>query len=203
MSEDNDIGRIITPEARWVYPHLFKPREEVAGRKLKSPKFEVELLFTPDQMQGMKDAAIAAARAKWPTRDLKTIRFPFKSGDQTNAKRVEAGKKPYEYRAGKITLKASSSADYRPQIVDRNSNPIIDASQVYSGCYGHAELRFHAYDGNGEDIKDGVTAYINCGMKTRDGERIGGRDIRQVFAGVMGKSSDEDPTAGLDDEIPF
>lgn len=202
-AEKNNVGRMLTPEARVLYPHLFEPRTEAAGRKLRTPQYEADLVFDTDAIDEMKREAIKVAHAKWPGRDLKTLKFPFKAGNQTNAKRTEKAKKPIEAIADKIVLKVKAAEQYPPQVVDHNGDQIINRTQVYSGCYGFAEINFVAYDGNGEEIKDGVTVYINAFMKSRDGEKVGGRDAKQIFAGVIGKQTQEDPTAGLDDEIPF
>ena len=60
----------------------------------------------------------------------------------------------------------------QPQIVDNNVQPILDRSEVYSGCYGRVSLNFYAFNSNGNKE-------IACGLgniqKLRDGEPLGGR----------------------------
>lgn len=201
---DKNDARIVTPECRFVYPHFFEPRQMMINGKPKGePKYEVDLLLEPESLADLKTKAVQVARAKWPGRDFKAnpVKFPFKNGDAIKAKQEAKGKKGLDYLAGKAVIHATST--YPVQVVDAQGNPILDKARVYGGCYGFAEITFAAYDGNGENIPDSVTTYINLAMKSRDGERIGGRDAKTVFAGVIGKQTQEDPTEGLDDEIPF
>ncbi|MGH6913854.1 MAG: ssDNA-binding protein [Geminicoccales bacterium] len=202
MSTQENPGRVISPEARIVQrPHLFEPRTEMNG-KPQTPKFELTMAFEPDDIGAMKAAAVAVAKAKWPGRDLKGMKFPFKRGDVVNQKREEKGKKPYPAYAGKIILAAKSGEDRPPEVIgpDGKEMPRVRAKDIYSGCYGFAVLNFSAYEGSEED---GVTTYLNGFGKSRDGDRIGGGDARTLLAGVLGKNSNEDPTEGLDDEIPL
>ena len=200
---DKNLGRVVTPEARLIYPHLFKPHQMTMNGKPKGdPRFEVELLFDPSSIDAMKQKALAVARAKWPGRELSQIRFPFKKGEAIKAEREAKGKKGFDYYNGMISLRASST--HKPKVVDHQGEEILDEGRVYGGCYGYAELNFVAWDGNGDNIPDCVTVYLNMIMKSRDGERLGGgRYPKEVFSGVIGKDSQEDPTAGLDDELPF
>jgi hypothetical protein len=206
MSTDEDAGRVLTPEARLFHPHLFEPRTEVNGKKLKDPKYEAQLIFDPNQIEALKAAAVVVARAKWPTVDLKTLKWPFKSGSVINQKREGKGKKPYPQIEGMVVMTTKSSAEFKPQVIDAKGQEIVNPTLVYGGCYGYAEVKLIAYEGNDDDIKPGVTAYINMFLKSRDGDRIGGRDAKATFAGIIGKLSAEDPTKGVDaDEtgLPF
>lgn len=204
MTTDKDAGRIVTPEGRWLYPHLFEPRQmQINGKPKGEPQYELEMLFTPDSIGDMKAKALAVAKAKWPGRDFKAnpVKFPFKNGDAQKAKIEAKGKKGGEHYAGLVVVRATTT--FPPTVVGARGDPILDKSQVYGGCYGFAEVNFVAWPGNGDNIPDSVKAYLNAAMKSRDGERIGGRDAKLIFAGVMGRQTQEDPTEGLDDEIPY
>ena len=71
-----------------------------------------------------------------------------------------------------ITAKSNTP----PEIVDVNCNPIINKSELYSGCYGRASIRFYAYNQNGNKG-------IGCGLgniqKLEDGQPLGGRTTAQ------------------------
>lgn len=66
----------------------------------------------------------------------------------------------------------NANSDKAPGIVDRTSSPILDQSEVYSGCYCRFSLSFFAFNSNGNR---GVACRLNNLQKVRDGERFGGR----------------------------
>ena len=67
---------------------------------------------------------------------------------------------------------ASAKADYPPEVVDANRNPIINQSEIYSGVYAYVNVEFFPY------LFGGAKKGIGCGlgpiMKSRDGEPLGG-----------------------------
>ena len=73
----------------------------------------------------------------------------------------------------------------KPGIVDRNVEPIIDMTEIYSGCYGRVSMVFYAYNVNGNK---GIAAGLQNIQKLEDGEPLGG------------KSRPEDDFGGADDD---
>lgn len=190
---------VVTPEFRMLWPNLFEPRRvKIKGKETGEPKYGLSMLLDPAEIGDLKTAAKAVALAKWPGRTLSELKFPFSDGDKLEAAQTELGRDGKFY-AGTIVLKASSK--YKPVVVDTHRKDIIDHTRLYSGAYGYAELNFVAYDGVGQN-PDGVTAYVNFVMKSRDGDRIAGRDAAGVFAGIDG-GEEEPKSTELDDEIPF
>ena len=59
-----------------------------------------------------------------------------------------------------------------PQVVDAHVQPILDQSEVYSGCYGKISVTFYGYNSNGNR---GIAAGLGNIQKLRDGESLGGR----------------------------
>ena len=59
-----------------------------------------------------------------------------------------------------------------PQIVDRAVKPILDRSEVYSGCYARVSLNFYAFNSNGNK---GIACGLGNIQKIRDGESLGGK----------------------------
>jgi len=51
-------------------------------------------------------------------------------------------------------------------------NPILDETEVYSGCYGRASVNFFPYSHKGNR---GVACGLNNVQKLADGESLGGR----------------------------
>lgn len=57
-------------------------------------------------------------------------------------------------------------------MVDKNVQPILDQSEVYSGCYGRISVNFYGFSSNGNK---GIAAGLGNIQKLRDGESLGGR----------------------------
>ena len=57
-------------------------------------------------------------------------------------------------------------------MVDSYVQPILDQSEVYSGCYGKISVTFYGYNSNGNR---GIAAGLGNIQKLRDGESLGGR----------------------------
>ena len=70
--------------------------------------------------------------------------------------------------------------------MDRHVQPILDQSEVYSGCYGQISVTFYGYNSNGNR---GIAAGLGNIQKLKDGESLGGR----------AKASDEFETVEDDD----
>lgn len=56
--------------------------------------------------------------------------------------------------------------------MDAKVQPILDQSEVYSGCYGKISVTFYGYNSNGNR---GIAAGLGNIQKLRDGESLGGR----------------------------
>jgi len=200
---------VVTPEFRMVWPNLFEPRAFMRdGKPTGELKYGLTMLFDKGDISGLKEVAAKVAKAQWPGRDLKELKFPFKNGDAlakaSVAKDEAAGKTPRDasFYEGRVVVKTSSK--FAPQVHDIQRKEVLDPKQVYSGAYGYAELNFVAYPGVGGG-QDGVTCYVNFVMlSNRKGDRIAGRNVEDVFAGIQGSDVADDVGGdALDDEIPF
>ena len=66
--------------------------------------------------------------------------------------------------------------------MDVACSPILDRSEVYSGCYGRASISFFAFNSNGNR---GIACGLNNLQKLRDGEPLGGRASAEAdFSGL-------------------
>ena len=72
---------------------------------------------------------------------------------------------------GHWVITASSKADYPPEVVDQNLNPIINQSDAYSGIFARVSVSFFAYSYAG---KKGIGCGLNAVQKMADGEPLGG-----------------------------
>lgn len=211
MSDQNS-ALVLTPEVRFLFPQLFEKKEvkDRSGRPTGKEVYSIALLLEPGQEKGpLTQALLQAAKAKWPNRDVVAdikagkIRWPILSGEKEKAKAEEKGKNG-DFYEGKKVIKAASIFDVG--VVGPNKQDIINAKEVYSGCYGYVELKAEAYNAVMEGTPDGLKFYLQNVMKSRDGERLTGRTAADAFAGVQAQETTEDLDAGagdLDDEIPF
>jgi len=156
---------VVTPEFRAAFVHVFKPQAGIDGG---APKHSVVMLFpkTAD-LSGLKALAQKTAIEFFGGADKIPADFksPFRDG---NTKPELEGYKDM------IFVTASSNADKfpAPGVVDANKQPILDQSQVYSGCYMRAVVTCFGYNRAGNK---GVSFGLNHVQKIRDGEPFSGR----------------------------
>ncbi|TGE33350.1 DUF2815 family protein [Desulfosporosinus sp. Sb-LF] len=65
----------------------------------------------------------------------------------------------------------NTSNKNRPYIVDHKVQPILDTTEVYSGCYARVSLDIYPYNAG---LNKGVTSTLNGIQKVADGESLGG-----------------------------
>ncbi|MHB1152078.1 MAG: DUF2815 family protein [Eubacteriales bacterium] len=165
---DNTL--VTTNEVRISYEHLVKPYAQKLGDE---PKFSVTLLIpkndyiTKQRIDAAVQAAITAGIAdKWNGVRPPLIPTPVHDGDG-----VRDNGEPFGPECkGHWVMTASSKQ--RQDVVDLSLQPIIDATQIYSGMYARVNINFFAYFNTG---KKGVGCGLGPVQKTRDGEPLGGR----------------------------
>ena len=162
---------VTTGEVRMSFVHVFKPYAYMQGQE---PKYSVTILVpkTDVDTKARIDAAIDAAKQlgkdKWNGVIPPIVATPVYDGD---------GVKPSDGTEfgpeckGHWVFTASAKAEYPPEVVDMQLNPIINQSEVYSGCYGRVNVNFYPYNFSG---KKGIGCGLGPVQKTRDGEVLGG-----------------------------
>lgn len=163
--------RVVTGEVRFSFVNLLRPRAMQPGQE---EKYSVVILLPKSDFATKQkiDAAIEAAKelgkSKWNGVIPPMVATPVHDGD---------GVKPSDGMPfgpeckGHWVFSASTKVDQPPKVVDLQANPIMDATQVYSGMYGRIAVNFGSYSYSG---KKGVGAYISTNVqKTRDGEPLG------------------------------
>lgn len=84
------------------------------------------------------------------------IKLPLRDGD------IERDDEAYK---GHYFINANSTT--APQIVDRAVKPILDRSEVYSGCYARVSLNFYAFNSNGnKGIAGELCLYHHVSLKS-------------------------------------
>lgn len=180
----NELTNVTTGEVRLSYVHLFKPYAFQPGQE---EKFSCTILIPKSDTETMAriNNAIAAATEKgvsdkWNGVRPPVIPNPVYDGD---------GVRPSDGMAfgpecrGHYVLTASAKADYPPEVVDAQLNPVINQSEIYSGIYARVNISFFPYAFGG---KKGIGCGLGPVQKTRDGEPLGGSTPKasQVFGAV-------------------
>ena len=181
----SETTKVVTGKIRMSYAYLFTPREpDVPGDK---PKYGISVLIpksdkaTLQKIKAAVDAAREIGKTKhWGGKLPPNLKLPLRDGD------IERPDSP-EY-AGHYFFNASSVN--KPGIVDKDLNPVLDTTEVYSGCYGRVAVNFYPFDKKGSK---GVAAGLNNVQKLEDGEPLGGTRSRPEddFDAVSGGGEDD------------
>lgn len=167
-----DITNVTTGEARLSYVHLFKPHAQQPGAE---EKFSCTILVPKSDTatKARIDAAIEAAKqkgisGKWNGVCPPIVPHPVHDGDGV---RPSDGMPFGPECKGHWVFTASAKADYPPEVVDQNGNPMINQSEMYSGVYALVNVEFYPYMFGG---KKGIGCGLGPVKKVRDGEALGG-----------------------------
>ncbi len=159
--------KVITGECRISFPNLFKPR---AADEDSAPKYSVQLLIPKTDKatiralrEAEKQAAEEGASKFKGGKVPKNLKSSLHDGDEDDLDQ-------YPEREGHYRISVSANESYPPGIVDRDRNPILDAREVYSGCYARASLVAFAYSARGNQ---GVGFGLRNRQKRADGDPLG------------------------------
>jgi Protein of unknown function (DUF2815) len=216
MADENSGVYETTAAVLMFHPNLHTPKafKGKGGKENGEPKYSGNFAMKPDHpdLNPMKKAAAAVAKAKWPGRSLKELAFPFANGD-AKADLDKARGKNSEYNRGYVIMAARSK--FEPRLVAFVNKKIVEVTaenrtalkdKFFFGAEAFIEVNFVAYEGVGNN-PDGVTAYLNKVQVTGKGTRIAAAGgVSEHFRNYVGAASGEDPTASSaedDDEVPF
>ena len=155
--------KVTTGKVRLSYAHLFESHA-IDGNE---PKYSVSVIIPKsdkETLQAIKEAVNEAkeqGKGKWGGKVPANVKTPLRDGD--------IDREGDEAYAGCYFLNANSKN--KPGIVDINVQPILDSTEVYSGCYARLTLNFYAYNANGNK---GIAAGLGNVQKLADGEPLGG-----------------------------
>lgn len=153
--------KVTTGKVRLSYAHLF----EASSIEGNDPKFSTAILIPKTDLETIKcikeatAEAIEMGKAKLG-KVTPTLKTPLRDGD--------AERPDDEAYKGMYFLNASSKN--RPGVVDQNVHPVLDASEVYSGCYGRLTINFYAYSASGNK---GIAAGLGNVQKVAEGDPLG------------------------------
>lgn len=168
MPVTNTTTKVVTGEVRLSYAHLFEPWSNDPDIPA---KYSTAILIpksdkkTISAIKSAIEAATASGKSRfgdsWGKKGVKTT---LHDGD------TEADLEANPEYEGHYYMSVSSNT--QPGIVDRLVNPILDSSEVYSGCFARVSINAFPYNAKGNQ---GVSFGLNHVQKLRDGDYLGGR----------------------------
>lgn len=184
---------MITPLCRFTYCNVFEPKANLSG----ALKYSCGLLFPKTDTAAIKavreaiDLAIktginkgtfSAAAAK-----SSQFKYPLRDGDEYYEMADDQNKGARESFRGCYFLSASSNNPVG--IVDKYARPIIDSNEFYSGCWGHADIRFFPFSRSGNM---GIGVGLQNVMKKRDDDRLDGKQSAEAAFRNVAETASED-----------
>ena len=178
--------KVTTGKVRLSYAHVWEAHAMSEGQE---PKYSVSVIIDKndkDTLKAIKEATDQAkeeGKGKWNGKIPGNLKTPLRDGD--------VDRPDDEAYAGCYFLNANSKT--KPGIVDKDVQPILDQSEVYSGCYARLTLNFYAYNSNGNK---GIAAGLGNIQKLEDGEPLGGVTRAEDDFDSVGEDSVEDGFLG-------
>lgn len=155
--------KVTTGKVRLSYAHLFEPHA-IEGN---DPKYSVSVIIPKtdkETLQAIKEAvaeAKEAGKGKFGGKIPANLKTPLRDGDEERP--------DDEAYTNSYFLNASSKN--KPGVVGTDVQPILDATEVYSGCYARLTLNFYPFSASGNK---GIAAGLGNVQKLEDGEPLGG-----------------------------
>lgn len=177
--------KVVTGKVRLSYVHVFEPFSQDGDD---DGKYSCVLLIPKSDKKTLKkiNAAIEAAseagkNSKFDGKIPNNLQTTLHDGDEEG----DLERNP-EYE-GHMFMSVSSKT--KPGIVDADVNPILDSTEVYSGCYARVSINAFPYNYKG---KKGVSFGLNHIQKIADGDYLGGRSRAEDDFEPIDVDDDED-----------
>lgn len=171
--------KVVTGKVRLSFVNLFEAKTFGDNTE---PKYSVMVLIPKTDVGtvGRIKAAIDAAAQKGLSTKFggkmpPVLKTTFKDADKDTDQDGFPLCEKWPETKGHYVINLSTRT--KPQVVDANLNPILDPTEVYSGCYGRVSMNFFAYNNNGNK---GISAGLNNVQKLEDGEPLGGVTTAEV-----------------------
>lgn len=158
------MSKMMLRNVRLSYANIWEPKS-VNGS---DPKYSVSLLIDKKdkkqiaEIKKQIEIAKEEGKGKFAGKIPAVLKTPLRDGDEERP-----DDENYE---GVYFMNANSTQ--APGIVDKNVNPIIDQSEVYSGCFANVTVNFYCFNTNGNK---GVACGLGNIQKVNDGDNLGGR----------------------------
>lgn len=183
------MSRLVLKNVRLSYANIWEPKPPMGDPDGKA-RYSASLLISKDDTKTIKainkaiEEAKTEGKAKLANKNgvvPKNLKLPLRDGDEDRP--------DDDAYTGCYFLNANASADHPPKIVDRRVEPVLDRSEVYSGCYANVSVTFFAFNTQGN-------VGIGCGLgniqKVRDGDHLTGeRSAAEDFEDLGGDDDDD------------
>jgi hypothetical protein len=167
----SDPQKVVTGRVRLSYVHVWEP---FSNKPDQEAKYSVTVLVpksdkkTVRELRAAQQAALEAGKSKVFGGTIpKVWKDTIHDGDE------EADLEKNPELEGMLYFTASSKA--KPGVVDADVSPIMEQSEVYSGCYARVSLRAFAFSNSGNK---GVSFGLGNVQKLADGDSLGGSRAR-------------------------
>lgn len=188
MATKPNTTKVVTDKVRLSYVHVFEPYSQDGDD---DGKYSCVILIPKSDKRTLRkiEAAIEVAKeagknTKFDGKIPPNIAITLRDGDEEG----DLEKNP-EYE-GHMFMSISSKT--KPGIVDADVNPIMDSTEVYSGCYARVSMNAFPYNYKG---KKGISFGLNHIQKIADGDFLGGRS--RAEDDFESYETDEDDESGL------
>ena len=157
-------SKVVTGKVRFSFCHVFQPYAGIEGA---TPKYSVSIIIPKSDKETIAKINKAFEETKAGAAGIfggavpKLLKGGLRDGDLERE-----GDPAY---ANSYFINANSAQ--KPGVVDADLNPIMDANEFYSGCYGRASITFYPYNA---PAAKGIACGLNNVMKMEDGEKLGG-----------------------------
>lgn len=155
--------KVTTGKVRLSYAHLFEAHA-IEGNE---PKYSVSVIIPKsdtETLNAIKEAVNEAkelGKGKFGGKIPANLKTPLRDGDSERP----------DDDAYKNCYFLNASSKNKPGVVGKDVQPILDATEVYSGCYGRLTLNFYAFSASGNK---GIAAGLGNVQKLEDGEPLSG-----------------------------
>lgn len=197
-----DNTNVVLKNVRLSFVHILKP---YANDPSQEAKYSTTVLVQKNDAANIAaiNTAIAAAieagrNSKWNGIVPPQVPNPIHDGDGVKQDGTAFGPEC----KGCLVFTASTSKEYPVDVVDRSCQPIMDATQIYSGIYANISINFRPYL---YQSKKGVGAYLGPVQKVSDGDPLSAMapKAKDVFAPVAGAPAGVVPVQQVAYQTPY
>lgn len=175
--------KIVTPEFRGSFVSLVEPSIP-PGASEDAARYQITIVLPSDHpfIEKITEACEAVAYEKFG-KNIKfgtgrgKVRLPFKDGDETG----------YAEHEGAVTFQAATRR--KPEVVDSDLQPIMDADEIYSGAWYRASIVPFAWDH--PTGGKGVSLSLSNVMKVKDDDAFDGRTSAASDFAAFGEDADK------------
>lgn len=172
-SSDNTI---ISPTVRLSFPALFTPAPVVKGDA--RLKYQATLVIPDEEsLKPILALVTGAWKERFPGKPLPKMGRRGNPIHESSEMDDDEGNAKEGFPAGSYFIRCSSK--FRPGVVDRSAEPILDEAEMYPGCYVRVQLSAYAWE---HETGKGVSFNLGHVQKVKDGERLDNRqDAEETF----------------------